>query len=250
LLKRIVTYGIKSSEAKYRATEIEMKGTRTKATIWRGGEIMGDLELQVPGEYNMKNALATIAVGEILAIPFETTRKALKKFTGAERRFDAKGEVAGVLVIDDYAHHPTEIVATLTAVKRGYPGRRVIACFQPHTFTRTRDFGQAFGEAFVGNADELVLLDIYPAREEPIAGISSDIILKAANAGGMTRTTRVETVESLPDVVLKLAKAGDIVLTIGAGTITNAAPEILERLKRAEKPRITTNGEAVQSATA
>jgi UDP-N-acetylmuramate--alanine ligase len=231
LEKRIVSYGISAAEAKYRATNIEVKPARTKATLWRGSEVLGELELGVPGEHNIKNALAAIAVAEILAIPFESTKKALKKFTGAERRFQIKGEAGGVLVIDDYAHHPTEVRVTLDTVRRAYPSRRIVACFQPHTFSRTRDFATEFGEAFAAGADVLELLEIYQAREEPIPGVSSTRILDAAMEAGLKEAEIVQSLEALPDRVAERAEAGDIVLTMGAGTITEAAPLIVEKLR-------------------
>src|SRR5207237_1430749 len=120
-------------------------------------------------------------------------KKALKKFTGAERRFQLKGEAGGVLVIDDYAHHPTEVRVTLDTVRRAYPGRRIVACFQPHTFTRTRDFALEFGQAFAAGADVLELLDIYPAREEPIPGVLSRGVLDAALEAGIKEAEIVQS---------------------------------------------------------
>jgi UDP-N-acetylmuramate--alanine ligase len=235
LEKQIVTYGLSSPEAKYKAKNIQQLGAKLKATITRGGETIGELELGVPGEHNLKNALAAIAVADILAIPFEVTKKALKKFGGAERRFTVKGEEQGVLVIDDYAHHPTEIEATLSTVKKSYPGRRVIACFQPHTFTRTRDFSEAFGQQLAKNADKVLLLDIYPAREQPIEGITSQLIVDAAKASGNVDTELVSSLEALPTYLGTIAQEGDIILTIGAGTITEAAPLILKMLANGSK---------------
>jgi UDP-N-acetylmuramate--alanine ligase len=230
LEKRIVSYGLSSAEAKYKAHDIEQKGSKLTATITRGGEVVGELELGVPGEHNLKNALAAVAVADILAIPFEVTKKALKRFSGADRRFQIKGEANGVLVIDDYAHHPTEIEATLSTVRKAYPGRRIIACFQPHTFTRTRDFYQAFGAELAKNSDKVILLDIYPARETPIEGITSELIVESARQSGNIDAQLVSTVEELPSHVKRMAQEGDIILTIGAGTITEAAPMILDLL--------------------
>jgi UDP-N-acetylmuramate--alanine ligase len=235
LEKRIVTYSTRAPEAKYRATNITIEATKTQATIWRGGEVMGKLELGIPGEHNVRNALAAIAVGEVLAIPFDTTRKALKKFVGAERRFQIKGEAGGVLVIDDFAHHPTEIRATLSTVRAAYPKRRIIACFQPHTFTRTRDFAEDFGRVFAETTDELLLLQIYPSRELPIEGVTSELIVRSARWNGFERITMVDSVDQIARIVQSIAKSGDIVLTIGAGTITEAAPQILAALSEPAK---------------
>jgi UDP-N-acetylmuramate--alanine ligase len=228
LEKRIVTYGLRSPETKYRATNLSFTSQRTLATLMRAGDNAGEMELRVPGEHNVKNALAAIAVADILSIPLDITLRALKRFGGAERRFQIIGEAGGVLVIDDYAHHPTEVQATLSTARQIYPGRRIIACFQPHTFTRTRDFGVGFGEAFAANADVLVLLDIYPAREEPIEGVTSNLISDAATAAGMTEIHRAKSPKELPEIIGNIVRPGDVILTIGAGTITNAAPEILQ----------------------
>lgn len=243
--KKIVSYGLTSSEAKYRATGIDQKGQKTRMTIVRGGESLGELELGVPGEHNVKNALAAIAVADILSIPFEATRKALKKFQGADRRFQLKGEADGILVIDDYAHHPTEIEATLATVRKAYSGRRILACFQPHTFTRTRDFAVEFGTSLASGSDMIFLLDIYPARERPIEGVSSQKILDSAISAGARNAIIVSSLESLPETVVSVSQPGDVILTIGAGTITEAAPRILELITQRElrvspQPRIQT----------
>lgn len=233
LSKRIVTYGLSSADAKYKAMNITQSPTRTKAQIYRGGEPLGELELGVPGEHNVKNALAAIAVGDILSIPFETTRKALKRFTGAERRFQIVGEASGVLVIDDYAHHPTEIRVTLQAARACYPKRRLIACFQPHTFTRTRDFAEEFGKVLAELADEIVLLDVYPAREKPIDGVTSELIAQAAAPTARSAVLTVHDPEELTRMLIERLHPGDVVLTIGAGTITQAAPKIVHLLEQA-----------------
>jgi UDP-N-acetylmuramate--alanine ligase len=232
LNKRIVTFGIKSSEAKYRASEIHAEALGTKAVIHRGSDILGELVLKIPGEHNIKNALAAIAAAEILAIPFETSRNALSTFIGAKRRSDIIGEANGIMVIDDYAHHPTEIRATLSALKAGYPGRRIVAAFEPHTFTRTRDFAEEFGKVLAELADVLLLLDVYPAREEPIEGITSKLILEYAHDSGMKECSLIGTLDDLPKAMSAIAKKDDILVTLGAGTITEAAPKILQMIKK------------------
>jgi UDP-N-acetylmuramate--alanine ligase len=231
LNKRIVTFGIKSLEAKFRATEIHSEDLGTQCIIHRGGDLLGELTLQIPGEHNIKNALAAIAVAEVLAIPFDIAQKALASFIGAERRSDIIGEANGILVIDDYAHHPTEIRATLSALRSGYPGRRIVAAFQPHTFTRTRDFAKDFGNVFAECADILLLLDVYPAREQPIGGVSSELILSAARENGMTECSVIGRLEDLPEAFGHVAKKNDILITLGAGSITEAAPKILRVIK-------------------
>ena len=227
LLKRIVTYGLNSTETKYRAIDLHMTPLRTHATLVRAGEAVSELELRVPGTHNVKNALAAIAVADVLSIPLDITLRALKHFRGAERRFDLLGEAGGVIVIDDYAHHPTELRAALSTARALYPGCRIVACFQPHTFTRTRDFAEDFGKVLAELADVAVLLDIYPAREAPIEGITSQLIVDSARANGATELYSAAQPSDLVSVIGTLARAGDVVLTLGAGTITDAAPEIL-----------------------
>ncbi|HYM34867.1 MAG TPA: UDP-N-acetylmuramate--L-alanine ligase, partial [Steroidobacteraceae bacterium] len=228
--KKIVTFGVTSEEAKYRATQIHFSGLHTTAEILRSGERIGLLELALPGEHNIKNALAAIAAAESLAIPFEISRDALKDFRGAERRAQVIGETNNILVIDDYAHHPTEIKATLSALRAGYPGRRIVAAFQPHTFTRTKDFAEEFASVLAKFADVLYLTEIYPAREEPIEGVTSQPIFNAALSAGLKNTRYVHLLEELPALVASDIKAGDIVITLGAGSITEQAPKILKRI--------------------
>lgn len=231
LTKKIVTFGIGSEEAKYRAKNVSLDALHSTSTIFRGGSPAGTLTLSVPGEHNIKNALAAIAVAESLAIPFEMIAEALSQFRGAERRAQVIGDANGILVIDDYAHHPTEIEATLKALRTGYPGRRILAAFQPHTFTRTRDFAAEFGQVFAAYADALYLLDIYPAREKPIEGVTSELILQSARAAGLDRSQIVHSLNELPVAIGGDATAPDIVITLGAGTITEAAPAIKSYLR-------------------
>jgi UDP-N-acetylmuramate--alanine ligase len=234
LRKRIVTYGIDSPETKYRANHLSQTPQRMRATLVRSGEAAGEIELRVPGKHNLLNALAAIATADVLSIPLDLTLRALKRFGGAERRFEMIGEANGVLVIDDYAHHPTEVRATLTTARQMYPDRRIVACFQPHTFTRTRDFAEHFGEVFAACADVLVLLDIYPAREEPIPGITSTLIADAAKNAGLQEIYSTTGPNKLPALLMNMLHEGDVVLTIGAGTITEAAPLIRNEMVKAQ----------------
>ncbi len=227
LLKRIVTYGLNSPETKYRAIQLQMTPLRTHATLVRAGEAVGELELRVPGAHNVKNALAAIAAADVLSIPLEISLRALRRFRGAERRFDILGEAGGILVIDDYAHHPTELRATLSTARAIYPGRRIVACFQPHTYTRTRDFAEEFGNVFAELANVLVLLDIYPAREAPIPGVTTELIAQTARGGGLMEQYSVSLPGDLCEMLMAVLRPGDVVLTLGAGTVTEASPEIL-----------------------
>ncbi|HEX5315848.1 MAG TPA: UDP-N-acetylmuramate--L-alanine ligase [Candidatus Kapabacteria bacterium] len=242
LHKRIVSYGLHSPETKFRAIGLQMTTTRTRATLLRAGEAVGEIELRVPGEHNVKNALAAIATADVLSIPLEISLRALKHFRGAERRFEVIGEAGGILVVDDYAHHPTELRATLSTARNIYRGRRIVACFQPHTFTRTRDFAEDFGNVLATNSDVLVLLDIYPAREVPIEGVTSALISNAAKAGGMQEIYHVSSPETLVRKLGNIVQPGDVVLTLGAGTITEAAPEIL-KLASTSQTQVTAESE-------
>ena len=227
----VVRYGIDSADARLKAANITMHDGRTHFDVIYDGKTLGALQLGVPGLHNVRNALAALAVGiGTWGVTVEQMAAGLAHFVGAERRFQRIGDVAGVTVIDDYAHHPTEIRATLAAARDAFPGRRIVAAFQPHLFSRTRDFAAAFGEALAG-ADQTFLADIYPAREQPIAGVSSDLIASAmsqAGRGPVWRGARSDLAAALSQSVAH----GDVVLTIGAGDITKTAQELLAILGR------------------
>ncbi len=195
--------------------------------VW-DARTLGTLTLAVPGLHNVRNALAALAVGLLLGATFPAMRRGLEAFRGVERRFQRLGEVGGVLVIDDYAHHPTELDATLAAARGAYPGRRIVAAFQPHLFTRTRDFAPAFARALAA-ADVALVADIYPAREQPIPGVTADLVrdaLRTTGAPAPWSGSRDALAAALEDRV----RPGDVVLTIGAGDITRTGPELLARL--------------------
>lgn len=222
------TFGF-SADADYRAVDITMVAGRTTCSIYRKSDLLGELILRVPGRHNIANALAATATAVELDIPFATIADALRGFTGVGRRFEFIGEANGITVIDDYAHHPTEITATLRAAKDVYQ-KRVIAVFQPHLFSRTRDFLTDFAKSLSG-ADHVVLTDIYPAREEPIPGITSDRIRNEAEKLGFKQFEYVGTKEHAIDAVARVARPGDMVITIGAGSITHIKKQILEKLQ-------------------
>jgi UDP-N-acetylmuramate--alanine ligase len=193
------------------------------------GQPLGTLTLQVPGDHNKRNALAALAAGLLLGHAFDQLRPGLEAFGGVERRFERKGEVGGILVVDDYAHHPTEVRATLAAARAAYPERRVVALFQPHLYSRTRDFAGEFGAALAELADVVALTDIYKAREQPIAGVTSDLIATAAAAAGHApdwQGLRADATAALRSLV----RPGDLVLTMGAGDVTHVGPELLAAL--------------------
>ncbi|GJG87674.1 UDP-N-acetylmuramate--L-alanine ligase [Gemmatimonadetes bacterium T265] len=192
------------------------------------GRTLGTLALAVPGLHNVRNALAALGVGLLLGAEFAALRRGLEAFRGVERRFERLGEAAGVLVIDDYAHHPTELDATLAAARAAYPGRRIVAAFQPHLYTRTRDFAPEFARALAA-ADVALVADVYPARERPIAGVTADLVSDAMRGAGAPAAWRGPR-DALAGALAERVRAGDVVLTIGAGDVTRTGPELLAAL--------------------
>ena len=193
---------------------------------------LGEFTLRVPGTHNVLNATAAIAVGMALDIPADRIRAALDGFRGVDRRFQLKGKAAGVSVVDDYGHHPTEIRATLAAARQcGF--RRVHVIFQPHRFTRTRDLMDDFATAF-SNADTLCVLDIYPASEKPIEGITGEALAARIRDAGKTDVAYAPSIADAVAQVAGMAQPGDMVLTLGAGSVSQLGPQILEKLQTVE----------------
>jgi UDP-N-acetylmuramate--alanine ligase len=223
-----LSYGIANPAARLAAHEILSVEGRLRFRILLDGIDQGELALQVPGVHNVRNALAAVACGLAMGHTLEMMRGGLEAFEGVERRFQRLGAVRGVQVVDDYAHHPTEIIATLDAARAAFPGRRLIAAFQPHLFTRTRDFADAFGVA-LARADIVFLTEIYPAREQPLPGITSALVAEALRKAGRQATWMGER-SALAQVLATIAREGDVVLTLGAGDITHTATELLQRL--------------------
>jgi UDP-N-acetylmuramate--alanine ligase len=216
--RRVVTYG-ESPEAALRAGEIRLEASGTTFEVWEGNTwSLGTVRLPLPGRHNVLNALAAIAVGRELSIPFPTIARALKDFTGVIRRFETKGERGGVLVLDDYAHHPTEIAATLAAARQVHPGRRLVALFQPHLYSRTRDFAEAFGRALLA-CDLAIVTDVYPSREKPIPGVSGEIVARAARHAGHANVLYVPDKTRVVGELERVLKSGDLLLTMGAGDV-------------------------------
>ena len=230
--RRVVTYGL-SRQATIRAEHVRQEGPVTRFQVVRETELLGEVSLQAPGLHNVRNALAAVAVGLELEIPFETITAGLAAFTGVERRFQVKGEAGGVLVVDDYAHHPTEIEATLEGASNGWPERRVVAVFQPHLYSRTRDFQHDFARSFF-NADVLVFTDVYPARENPIPGIDGRLLAQLATRYGHRNTHYVEDKADLPDYLFTLCEDGDLVVTMGAGDVWRSGERFLDLLAAAD----------------
>ena len=228
---RVIRYGIDAPDADLTARGISGAGTGQEWEVVHDGRSLGRVRTGVPGLHNVRNALAAIASGLALGATVDRMAPGLAGFAGVERRFQRLGERGGVLVVDDYAHHPTEIRATLDAARAAFPGRRVVSAFQPHLFSRTRDFAREFGDA-LARADIVFLTEIYPAREQPIPGVTSDLIERALRDAGGTLGWRGER-GALAEALARTVRAGDVVLTIGAGDITRTGPELLDRLSAA-----------------
>lgn len=224
----VIRYGIDSADARLVAKDVRIGVKATSYDVVFDGERLGEVRLLVPGRHNVLNSLAAIASGLALGAPVEAMAKGLGAFRGVERRFQRLGEANGVAVVDDYAHHPTEIAATLSAARGAFAGRRIIAAFQPHLYSRTRDFSREFGAA-LSAADAVFLTEIYPAREQPIAGVTSSLIESSLRQAGGTLSWRGERT-ALADALAASVKSGDVVITIGAGDITKTGPELLQRL--------------------
>ncbi|MBX3304156.1 MAG: UDP-N-acetylmuramate--L-alanine ligase [Nitrospira sp.] len=231
IVKRYQTYGLQERDGAsldFKATDIALKqwGAEFRASF--RGKHLGPFRLAVPGIHNVSNALAAIAIGVELDVPVDLIRRGLAAFTGVERRFHLRGETGGIMVVDDYGHHPTEVKATLAAAKQGW-NRRVVVLFQPHRYTRTRDCMGEFAHAF-DNADAVFMTEVYPAGEQPIPGVSGASLAETITSAGHPSVTFIERKETLPDQVLPFLKSGDLVLTMGAGDIWKAGTGILARL--------------------
>jgi UDP-N-acetylmuramate--alanine ligase len=224
----ILRYGTSSSDARITGRDVQVTADGSALAVFYDGELLGRLALRVPGLHNVRNALAAVAAGIAIGATLDAMRPGLEGFTGVERRFQRLGEAGGVTVIDDYAHHPTEIRATLDAARAAFPRRRVVAAFQPHLYSRTRDLAPAFGSA-LASADLVFLTEIYPAREQPIPGVTAGLIADAVTRSGRSVTWRGDRAH-LADALAVMVRPGDVVLTLGAGDITRTGPELLRRL--------------------
>jgi UDP-N-acetylmuramate--alanine ligase len=248
MTRRVTTYGLDSAAADVTASNVTLGPLSVTATVQRRARRTGDsaaarmtlgtLSLAVPGRHNLQNALAAVAVGMELGLSFERVAAGLKDFRGADRRFDVRGEPNGILVVDDYGHHPTEIAAVLAAARTF--NRRIVVAFQPHRFTRTKALMDAFGPALAA-ADHIVLTDIYAAGEDPIPGVTLDV-LAAAVRRSVRATVDVE--KRLDDVVaaiVRVARPGDVVITLGAGSIGTLPEQLIAALEGRASPVPTSN---------
>jgi UDP-N-acetylmuramate--alanine ligase len=225
----VIRYGLSSPDARLIASNIRSTGHVTTFAVSYDGRPLGEVALRVPGHHNVQNALAAIGAGFALGVSLDAMRDGLLQFGGVERRFQRLYDVAGVTIVDDYAHHPTEITATLQAARASYPGRRIVTAFQPHLFSRTRDFADAFGEA-LAKADSVFLAEIYAAREKPIAGVTSDLVAASLARAGRAVSWQGRRTE-LASALSAFVRDGDVVITIGAGDITRTGPELRQQLE-------------------
>jgi UDP-N-acetylmuramate--alanine ligase len=226
-IRKVVTYG-HASTADYQATDHEIIGWGTRFTVKQAGQVLGRITLNIPGIHNVENALAALAVARQLEIPFNKIKSGLEEFHGAKRRFQFLLQKNGIAVVDDYAHHPTEVKATLKAARYGNPGR-IIAVFQPHRYTRTQAFMDEFAHAFDG-ADKTFIHRIYSAGETPIQGVSSAELATRLRGRGVD-TVQMDDADELAAQILETVRPGDLVITMGAGDITEIGHKIAARLR-------------------
>jgi UDP-N-acetylmuramate--alanine ligase len=239
MTRRVTTYGL-DADADISATDVVVGPFSVRASVTRraagagpGGPVgldrLGPVVLNVPGRHNLQNALAAVAVGLELGLGFERITAGLAEFRGVERRFEVRGEPNGILVVDDYGHHPTEIAAVLAAAKS--LGRRIVVAFQPHRYSRTAAQLHAFGPALAG-ADQIVLTDIYSAGEDPIDGVTIDALAEAVRRDARKPVEIARRIDELVPVLTRLARPGDVVLTLGAGSIGSVASSLVEALEK------------------
>lgn len=229
----VIRYGVMSPDARLRAVNVRDAASGVGFAVEYDGELLGSVSLRVSGHHNVLNALAAIAAGLALGAPFVRLAYGLATFTGVERRFDRLGDAGGVTIIDDYAHHPTEIAATLAAARSAFPGRRLVVAFQPHLYSRTRDFAREFAAA-LSSGDTIYLTEIYAAREKPIPGVTADLIANVLATSPDARKLYWRGERTvLADALATGVREGDVVITMGAGDITKTARELLARLRRA-----------------
>ena len=246
--RRTVTYGLDAADADLQGRDLRIDGDTWVCSVTPGPGLkdalglpahppspLGELRLTVPGRHNILNALAAVAVGLELGVAMSRITAALAEFRGADRRFQRRGEAGGVLVIDDYGHHPTEIAAVLDAARASL-NRRLLVVFQPHRYTRTASLMDTFGPA-LARADEVILTEIYPAGEDPIPGVTAAALVERASVHMPGRLHLVRTLDDAVDAAVAMAKPGDVVITLGAGSVSGASHRILAALRDAETER-------------
>ncbi len=225
--RRVVSYGL-SAGCELRAEDVRAEGTNSRFSVRERGRLLGEVRLAIPGAHNVRNSLAAIAVARELGASWDAIVDGLGGFAGTDRRFERIGEAGGVVVVDDYAHHPTEIRVTLQAARAAFPERRLVAVFQPHLFSRTKDFAADFGRE-LARADLAMVADVYAAREEPLPGVTGEVVAEGVRrAGG--EVVYLPRRPAIAAIVVGALRPGDLCLTLGAGDLDAAAREILERL--------------------
>jgi len=223
------TYGLNPG-AQLRGRDVRNEEAGVRFQVVEEGEGRGEITLEVPGRHNVLNALGAAQAARVLGVEWGAIQKGLRRFRGVGRRFQLLGTVGGVTVVDDYAHHPTEIRATLEAARARFPGRRLVVVFQPHLFTRTRDFAREFGKA-LAEADELWVTEIYPAREEPLPGVTGVLVAQAALDAGAFSVSFHPELSQLPGEIGPNLRPGDVCLTMGAGSIEFLGEDLLTFLR-------------------
>ncbi len=229
IAKRTISYGF-TSQADIYAEKISFSEGRIHFTVMKEGQALGDIDIAPPGKHNVYNALAAVCVGLELEIAFADIKEALQSYPGVQRRMQLKGVVNGITVVDDYGHHPTEIMATLEAIKEAWPEKRLVVVFQPHRYSRTQALYKDFQTCF-HRADYLIMTDIYAASEKPVPGISSEKLLHEIKLHGQRHTLYIERMADVPERLLELLEEDDLVLTLGAGNIVSAGEKLLRHLQ-------------------
>jgi UDP-N-acetylmuramate--alanine ligase len=224
----VVTYATHDRNAQLRATGIEARGHASHFDLIDRGEDMGRIKLQVPGVHNVRNALAAIGAAQYLDVSFDDIKQGLAHYSGVDRRFEELGRARNIVVINDYAHHPTEIRATLSAARVAYGQQRLVAVFQPHLYSRTRDFASEFGAA-LASADVAWVTDVYAAREQPVEGVTGELIANAAGA----KAHYVPDLNDLANELMEELRSGDVCVFMGAGSIDGIARDVMARLQGA-----------------
>ena len=228
---RVVTYGI-SAGSMLRAVDVQVAPDGVRCTLQENGNEVGPFHLSLGGRHNLRNALGAAAAGRALGADWNGLRRAAADFAGVGRRFQRVGMAGDVVVVDDYAHHPAEIDATLDAARAQYPGHRLLVAFQPHLYSRTRDFAEEFGMA-VARADVVWVTDVFPAREKPIAGVTGELVAAAAREIGTAEVRYEPVLEGLAPAMAEELQAGDVVFTLGAGSIGTVGPALLQLRREA-----------------
>ena len=212
------------------ATDIQTESLGCRYRLWQAGRHLGTIRLPLTGSHYVLNSLAACAVGSLLALPFSAWQQGLATLGQIHRRCQVKGEAKGILVMDDYGHHPTEIATTLGALAQAFPERRLVVAFQPHRYSRTKGLFNDFATAFY-RADVLILTDIYAASEQPIKGVSSATLLEAIRQHGHRNAHHHANIETLPADLIDFTEQGDLVLTLGAGNVVQVGEQLLQMLK-------------------